>query len=247
MNSDDLERSSKAAFPATRWTQVMNAASAGTSGAEESFGGLYCDYWGPLYAYLRRRGLAPEEAEDVTQNFFVRLIEKQSLKNLEREGGRFRSFLLGSLRHFLANEWDYQQAKKRGGGLKPLSLEVSDEEGRYLALEVSSQLTPESLFERQWVLTLIDHVINRLRDPQPSKEQRALFEDLRAHLQSDRVGLPYAEIARKHGTTEGAIKVNVHRLRQRFGSLLREEIARTVSSENEIEDELRHLIRVISD
>jgi RNA polymerase sigma factor (sigma-70 family) len=225
----------------------MQAACGGALGSEEAFGRLYSDYWGPLYAFLRRRGLSPEEAEDVTQNFFVRLLEKQALKNLEREGGRFRSFLLGSMRNFLANEWDYQHAQKRGGGVKPLALDAADEEGRYLALELPATATPESLFELQWVLTLLERVVERLREQQPTAERQALFEDLRPHLQSDQVGLPYADIAGKHGMTEGAIKVAVHRLRQRYGIVLREEVARTVSNEAEIEEELRYLIRVVSD
>ncbi len=244
---NESERSSAADFRTTCWTQVMHAACAGALGSEQAFGQLYSDYWAPLYAFLRRRGFSPEESEDVTQNFFVRLLEKQALKNLERQGGRFRSFLLGSMRNFLANEWDYQHAQKRGGGIKPLALDAADEEGRYLALELPASATPESLFERQWVMTLLDRVIERLRQQQPSAERHALFEDLRPHLQSDRIGLSYAQIAQKHGLTENAVKVAVHRLRQRYGMLLREEIGRTVSTEAEIEEELRHLIRVISE
>jgi RNA polymerase sigma factor (sigma-70 family) len=225
----------------------MQAACGGALDSEEAFGQLYSDYWGPLYGFLRRRGFSPEESEDITQSFFIRLLEKQALKNLEREGGRFRSFLLGSMRNFLANEWDYHHAQKRGGGVKPLALDAADEEGRYLALELPASATPESLFERQWVMTLLDRVVERLREQQPSADRQAFFEDLRPHLQSDRIGLSYAQIAEKHGITEGAVKVAVHRLRQRYGMILREEIARTVSTEVEVEEELRHLIRVISD
>jgi RNA polymerase sigma-70 factor (ECF subfamily) len=235
------------AFGATHWTVVLEAARPNSPAGQTAFAQLYSDYWHPLYAFVRRRGLSAEEAEDITQSFFVRLIEKEALSNLRREGGRFRSFLLGALCNFLTNEWDRQHAQKRGGGQKPLSLDVSDEEGRYAALEAPDQETPESLFEKQWVSTLLSHVAERLGREQASGHKAALFEDLKPHLQSDASGRPYAEIALKHGTSEGAIKVAVHRLRQQYGLLLREEIARTVSAREEVEDELRHLLRVISD
>lgn len=235
------------AFGATHWTVVLEAARPNSPAGHTAFAQLYSDYWHPLYAFVRRRGLSAEEAEDITQSFFVRLIEKEALSNLRREGGRFRSFLLGALCNFLANEWDREHAQKRGGGRKPLSLDVSDEEGRYAALEAPDQETPESLFEKQWVLALLNHVSERLGEQQATLQKGALFEDLKPHLQSDRSGKPYAEIALKHGMSEGAIKVAVHRLRQEYRTLLREEVARTVSAKEEVEDELRHLLRVISD
>ena len=228
-------------FCATHWTLVLEAARPGSAG-QEAFGKLYSDYWHPLYAFIRRRGFSPEEAEDITQAFFARMLEKEALGGLKREGGRFRSFLLAAVSNFLANEWDRAHAQKRGGGVKPLSLDTADEEGRYVALEVAESTTPESMFEKQWVLTLLNRVMERLRCEQG--ERSALFEDLKPHLQSDRVGLPYAEIARKHGMSEGAIRVAVHRLRQRYGVLLREEIGRTVGSPDEVDEELRHLIQM---
>ena len=126
------------------------------------------DYWHPLYAYVRRRGFSPEEAEDITQDFFARTLEKEALRSLKREGGRFRSFLLAALNNFLADEWDRSRAKKRGGGVKPLSLDTADEEGRYMALEVPENATAETLFEKEWVLTLLGRVMERLRSEQES-------------------------------------------------------------------------------
>lgn len=199
-------------FCATHWTLVLEAARPNSAGYE-AFGKLYSDYWHPLYAFIRRRGFSPEEAEDITQGFFARTLEKEALGGLKREGGRFRSFLLAALSNFLANEWDRSHAQKRGGGVNPLALDTADEEGRYVA----ESATPESLFEKQWVLTLLNHVLERLRSEQG--ERSAMFEDLRPHLQRDSAGLPYAEIARKHGTSEGAVKVTVHRLRHRYGDL----------------------------
>lgn len=236
-----------AGFRTTCWTEVLLATHEAGFASDGAFGRLYSDYWRPIYAFLRRRGFTPEQAEDITQDFFVRLIEKQSLKNLAREGGRFRSFLLAALRNFLANEWDHRHAQKRGGGIAALSLDAADEEGRYLALELPDDATPESLFEKRWVLNLLDRVLERVRTLHPASERPGLFEDLRPHLQSDSAGLSYAEIAAKHGMSESAVKVTVHRLRHRYGAILREEIARTVSSEAEIEEELRHLIRVVTD
>jgi RNA polymerase sigma-70 factor (ECF subfamily) len=225
---------------------VLDAARPDSGPGQEAFTQLYSDYWRPLYAYVRRRGFAAEEAEDITQDFFARILEKQVLSTLERAGGRFRSFLLGAMNHFLANEWDYARAQKRGGGRKPLSLDAVNEEGNYVGFDVTAPETPESLFEKRWVLTLLNHVMDRLRDEQAAAEKAALFHDLRAHLKGDRSGASYAELGLKHGLTEGAIKVTVHRLRRRYGLILREEIARTVSTPAEVDEELRHLIQVIS-
>jgi RNA polymerase sigma-70 factor (ECF subfamily) len=147
--------------------------------------------------------------------------------------------------NFLADEWDRAQAQKRGSGLRPLSLDAEDGEARFQALAIAGELTPELLFERQWAATLLNHVAEQLRAEEMKSGRGELFEDLRPHLQSDRAGLPYAEIAARHGRSEGAIKVAVHRLRHRYGQYLREQIARTVSSPAEVDEELRHLIEVV--
>lgn len=231
------------AFRTTHWTVVLEAARPGTEQSHEAFARIYLDYWYPLYAYIRRRGYSPPDAEDIAQNFFVHLIEKQSLEGLEREGGRFRSFLLRSLDNFLANDWNRARAQKRGEGVPLLSLNVTDDEAKFLA-ETSVTETPETLFERQWVFTLLAKVLEHLRAECEASGKGGLFEALGPHLQGDRAGLPYAEIAARHGMSEGAVKVAAHRLRQRYGELLCEEIGRTVGSGEEVEGELRYLIAV---
>jgi RNA polymerase sigma factor (sigma-70 family) len=232
-----------AAFCTTHWSVVLSAARPGPDGDQQAFARLYTDYWSPLYAYIRRRGHSTTEAEDITQDFFTCLIEKRRLAGLEREGGRFRSFLLKSLDHFLANLWDRAQSQKRGGGMRPLSLNATEGDTDYCP-EVAGGETPESLFERQWVFTLLAHVLDRLRFECDAVGKGALFRDLQPHLQGESQGQPYAQIATRHSMSEGAIKVAVHRLRRRYGEMLREEIARTVSTPEEVDEELRHLLSV---
>lgn len=223
---------------------VLAAARPGAHDGQEAFAQLYRDYWPPLYAYVRRRGFGPAEAEDIAQNFFMRLIEKHSLSNLQREGGRFRSFLLSCLENYLANEWDRAHARKRGGGQEMLSLNAGQDEARF-AREKPDQQTPEVLFEKSWVLTLLEHVMARLLRESGSGDKAGFFQDVRLHLQGDHQGPPYAEIAARHAMSEAAVKVAVHRLRRRYGELLRNEIARTVSNPKEVDEELRHLIAVV--
>lgn len=234
-----------AAFQTTHWTIVLEAAQPGTAQAQDAFARIYTDYWFPLYSYIRRRGHSPQDAEDVAQNFFVHLIEKQSLVGMDREGGKFRSFLLRSLDNFLANEWDRAHAKKRGNGVQPLSLNVEEAEAKY-SLEPATAETPATLFEREWFFTLLTKVLAALRAECAAGEKASLFEDLRLSLQGDRLGLPYAEVASRHGMSEGAVKVTVHRLRHRYAEMLRDEISRTVSCAEEVEDEIRHFFALSS-
>jgi RNA polymerase sigma-70 factor (ECF subfamily) len=241
----DTNAGTHAAFRTTHWTVVMQAAQPDGDEGRAAFAQLYSDYWPPLYSYVRRRGFSPVEAEDLTQDFFTRLLEKEALAGLRREGGKFRSFLLGAVSNFLADEWDRAQTQKRGSGRKPLSLDAEDGEARFQALAIAGELTPESVFEKQWAVTLLERVAEELRAEETKSSRGDLFQDLQPHLQSDRAGLPYAQIATRHGMSEGAIKVAVHRLRQRFGQRLREEIARTVSSPAEVDEELRQLINVM--
>jgi RNA polymerase sigma factor (sigma-70 family) len=240
-----LSPSGNGAFVTTHWSVVLLAGQQ-TKEPEacEAFARVYLDYWYPLYAYVRRRGHTPTNAEDITQDFFVHLLAKKSLQGLEQTGGRFRSFLLRSVDNFLANEWDRRQAQKRGSGQANLSLNAADGEARY-AHAVSDRDTPETLFERQWALTLLSKVLEQLRKECEATGKTGLFEDLRLHLQGDRQGPPYAEIAARQGMTEGAVKVTVHRLRQRYVELLRGEIARTVSRPEEVDEELRHLVALV--
>jgi len=210
----------------------------------EAFARLYRDYWYPLYAYVRRRGYAQHEAEDLTQDFFVSLIKRQRLAGLEREGGRFRSFLLKALQNFLANEWDRAMAQKRGGGQSIVPLEEVDAESRFLA--DSTTETPEAAFDRNWAYAIIEHAMEHLEAELRSAGKESILPQLRLHLQGDRGGRPYAEIAAEWGLSESAVKTTVHRLRQRYGRLLRAEVARTVGDDAEAERELRHLIEVVS-
>jgi len=236
--------SGPAQFRTTHWSVVLEAARPGSPGGLEAFATLYRDYWYPLYAYVRRRGWSPHEAEDLTQDFLVALFERQRLAGLERGAGRFRSFLLKSLQNFLANAWDRAAALKRGGGFALIPLAEVDAESRFLADATAG--SPESSFERAWALTVIEHAMQHLDSELRAAGKERLWERLRPHLQGDRNGRPYAQIAAELGMTEGAIKVAVHRLRRRYGELLRAELARTVGAESEVADELRHLRTVVS-
>lgn len=197
-------------------------------------------YWYPLYAYVRRRGHTPQEAEDLTQEFFARLLAKNYLADVDREKGKFRSFLLASLKHFLANEWDRARAAKRGGGQPHLSLDTQTAETRYRS-EPADGLTPEKLLERQWALALLDHVLARLQAEFVTDGKEKQFDELKVWLTEGKGASSYAAVAATLGTTEGAAKVAVHRLRRRYRELLREEISHTVATPEEIDEEIRHL------
>ncbi len=201
-------------------------------------------YWYPVYAFVRRAGCRPEEAEDLTQEFFARLLEKHWLGDASRERGKFRSFLLASVRHFLANEWDRSQSLKRGGDRTILSLDFVTAEGRY-SLDPSHEVTPETLFERQWATALLAQVLARLRDEFASQGQEGQFERLKLFLTGSQERGSYNQLAGELNMGEGALKVAVHRLRRRYGELLREEIASTLASNAEIEEEIRYLVTVV--
>jgi RNA polymerase sigma-70 factor (ECF subfamily) len=202
-------------------------------------------YWWPLYAYVRRRGYEAHEAEDLTQEFFARLLTKNYLADVAREKGKFRSFLLASLKHFLANEWDRARAKKRGGEHAHISLDAHAAETRYRS-EPMDELTADKVLDRQWALTLLELVLARLDAEYAGAGKAELFERLKVYLTAVKDSVPYATVATKLGTTEGAAKVAVHRLRQRYRKLLREEIAHTVASPADIEGEIRHLFAAFS-
>jgi RNA polymerase sigma-70 factor (ECF subfamily) len=222
----------------------LEAARPDSPGGSQAFAQLYRDYWYPLYAYVRRRGRSPHEAEDLTQDFFVSLLERRRLAGLDRTGGRFRSFLLKSLQNFLANAWDHAAAQKRGGGQVSLPLDEVDAESKLLA--DSAVVTPEAAFERHWALALLELALRQLEAELQAAGKAIRFRPLFPHLQGDRNGRPYAEIAEALGLSESGVKVAVYRLRRRYGELLRVEVARTVDTEVDVEDELRHLIEVVS-
>jgi RNA polymerase sigma factor (sigma-70 family) len=228
-------------FATTRWSLVL-AAGADPSSADsrEALAALFETYWYPLYGFLRSRGYDTEDAQDLTQAFFARLLEKHAISQADPTRGRFRSFLLASLKHFAANERDRDMAKKRGGGAPMLSLEVEGAECRF-QMEPPSDETPERIFDRRWALTLLGRVMSRLEAEVSESGRHRQFERLKTYLTGDRPQLSYAETATELGTSEGAVKVAVHRLRRQFRDLVRDEIAQTVASPEEIEDELRHL------
>ncbi len=233
-----------AQFTTTHWSVILEAARPESSGSVDAFARLYQDYWYPLYAYVRRRGRGSHEAEDLIQDFFVSLLEHRRLRGLERGGGRFRSFLLKALQNFLANEWDRQAAQKRGGGCVIIPLDEVDAESRFIADPASP--VPEVEFERNWAFAVIGLAMRNLEAEMRSAGKDRVYEQLQPHLQGDRSGRPYAEIASELHMTEGAVKVAVHRLRQRYRELLLAELTRTVGHEAEVAEELRHLIAIVS-
>jgi RNA polymerase sigma factor (sigma-70 family) len=232
-----------AAFVTTHWSVVLSAARRDSPEASQALEALCRAYWYPLYAFVRRQGHDPPEAEDLTQEFFARLLDKNYLKDVTVEGGKFRSYLLTLLKHFLANEWNRERAQKRGGGRTLFSIDDKAAETRY-ACEAADNTTPETLFERSWAMTLLDQVMDRLRDEYAASGKSELFAALQDHLSGAERLVPYAELGAALGMSEGAVKVAVHRLRHRYGELLRAEIAQTVSGPEEVEEEIRNLITV---
>jgi RNA polymerase sigma factor (sigma-70 family) len=231
-------------FVTTQWTVVLSAARNDTPRARAALESLCQTYWHPLYAYVRRRGHSPEDAQDLTQEFFARLLERNAVATVSPDKGRFRSFLLASLNHFLADQWDKNRAQKRGGG-KVISLDPQIAETQ-LNEAAARDFTPERAFEHRWAMTLLEQVYQRLGEEYRQQNKAALFDALRFTLAGSSATAPYVELARQLDMTEGAVKVAVHRLRQRYRALLRETIADTVASPEEVEDELRYLFRILS-
>ena len=203
-------------------------------------------YWYPLYAYVRRQGHSPADAQDLTQEFFARLLEKDYLKAAAREKGRFRTFLIVALKRFLANEWDRLRAQKRGGGQLPVSLDTELAEQQY-RIEPAEGATAERVFERRWALTLLDRSMKRLREEFAAAGKVREFDRLKACLTADRGEISYAEIGAALDMSEGTARVAVHRLRKRFREVFREEIAHTVASPEEIDEEVRYLMGVLAE
>jgi DNA-directed RNA polymerase specialized sigma24 family protein len=231
-------------FATTQWSVVLAAAEPETPKAREAFGRLYRDYWPALYSYVRHRGHAPAAAEDITQDFFVSLLEKHRLDGLTREGGRFRSFLLAALKNHLANEWDRSRTIKRGGGEAPLSLDEIAAESAFKQTHVDTAPS-EQIFDRQWALTLLELARRRLEAGLVAAGKADLIQVLGPSLLGSADGSARTEQAARLGMSEGALKVAVHRLRKCFGELLRQEVARTVDDSAEIPAELRYLIDVV--
>jgi RNA polymerase sigma factor (sigma-70 family) len=232
-------------FRTTHWSVVLAAGRRSSPGARDALANLCQVYWYPLYAYIRRKEHSPADAQDLTQDFFTWLLEKNLAGKADRTRGRFRSFLLTSLDHFLAKEWRRAGARKRGGGHVVLSLDLAAGESRY-TLEPAHELTPELIYQRRWALTLLEETLAKLRDDFTRRGKLEQFEHLKPHLGGDDSTVPYSQIAAALGKTEGAVKVAVHRLRQRCRELLRAEIAQTVSSPEEVDEELRDLFESVA-
>lgn len=232
-------------FATTHWSVVLAAGGGEDTAAREALAALCRSYWYPLYAYARRRGHPPEEAEDLIQSFFVQFLEHNWVARADQQRGRFRTFLLTALDRFLANEWDKARAIKRGGHLRRVALGMDDAESRF-SREPTDTHTPEQQFERQWALTVLDRALAGLRDEYAGRGQAATFDALKPTLLGSREAQPYASLAETLGITEGSVKVAVSRLRDRYRQRLLEEIAHTVASPDEVESELRHLFRVLS-
>jgi RNA polymerase sigma factor (sigma-70 family) len=232
-----------AAFTTTHWSVVLEAQGESPA-AQEALEKLCRTYWRPIFAFLRRQGISSEEAEDVTQGFFAELLERRSLSAVRKEKGRLRSFLLGGLKYFLANEERRAMAVKRGKGQRPIPLEEL-RAGERIETEPADPMTPDQIYERRWALTVLEQVLDRLKNEYRTAGNAALFDSFK-ELLPDEPGSPsQAEIATQLGMTENAIRQAFYRFRQRYQSLLREEIASTVATPGDIEDELRHLIAVI--
>lgn len=231
-------------FTTTCWTRVLEAARFDSPEGAEAFAQLYKDYRYPLYAFVRRRGFSPEEAEDIIQVFFEKLIRNQGLDGLQREGGRFRSFLLTALSRLLANEWSKARSQKRGAGAQMVSLQSDDAETRFTAQPPDSAL-PELSFDRQWAFTLLERVVEVLRHQYERCGKKKIYDTLSPWLLTDPPTL-YHDLAAQLGMSEGAVKVALHRLRHRYGKAVREEIGRTVSGPEEVSAELQYLIRVVT-
>ncbi|MDB6058113.1 MAG: hypothetical protein JWO95_1957 [Verrucomicrobiales bacterium] len=224
---------------------VLSARDPHSSQSSEALETLCRNYWYPLYAYVRRQGRNPHDAEDLTQAFFARLLERNYLADVDQAKGKFRSFLVAALKHFLANEWDHANAQKRGGGKTVISIDVDAAENAY-RFEPADSVSADKIFERRWAMTLLDRTLQRLASEYESEGKIQLYEELKSTITGDQAGTAYATIAKRLGSSEGAIKVAAHRLRQRYREVLRSEIAETVNTREEVEEELRHLFSALS-
>jgi RNA polymerase sigma-70 factor (ECF subfamily) len=240
---DAIGQHGGAAFTTTHWSVVLEAQGESPA-AQEALEKLCRTYWRPIFAFLRRQGLPPEQAEDITQGFFAQLLERRSLDAVRREKGRLRSYLLGALKYFLTDEQRRATAIKRGKGQRLIRLEELRADERK-EMEPADPVTAEMIYERRWALTVLERVLSRLKDEYLAADNAALFDSLK-ELLPDEPGAPsQAEIATRLAMTENAVRQAFYRFRQRYQALLREEIAHTVATPGDIEDELRHLIVVI--
>ncbi len=244
-HSNAAPSAGQSAFVTTHWSVVLSAASLNSEPSRKALESLCAAYWFPLYAYVRRRGHSPPDAEDLTQEFFLHLLEHNWVAKADRQKGRFRSFLLMAMNRFLANEWDKARTRKRGAQVRFVPLLAGEAETRYLR-EPADATTPEEAFERQWALTTLDEAVRSVRAEYERGGKGALFEALKPCLVGSRETQPYAELGAVLNLSEGAIKVAVCLLRERYRQQLKEQIAQTVATPAEAESELRHLFRVLA-
>ena len=228
----------------TQWSQVLAARDGADTEARAALEGLCRTYWRPLYAYVRHQGASPDEALDLTQGYFTELLEKDFLSDVDPAKGRFRSFLLVSLRNYLSHQHERVKALKRGGGTSVLSLDSSEGEATY-SLRPADTMTPEQLYERRWAMTVLDRALDRLHQECRQAGNQAQFEQLRQYLTSTEPQVPYREVGETLGMSEGAVATAVHRLRKQYGRCLRAEVAETVVDRAEVDDELRHLLGAV--
>ena len=231
-------------FQTTHWSLVLAARTGGSPESRDALEKLCNAYWFPLYAFVRRQGYAAEDARDLTQGFFTRLLERRDLESVRPDLGRFRSFLLASVKHFLSNERDRERAKKRSPGSPLVSLDAREAEDRY-GLEPPDALTPETLFEHKWAGTVLARTLARLELEWKGEERGRRFRLLRGHLTGDEPEVSYREMGAALGMTEDAVKMLVSRLRRQFGELLRAEIANTVRAPGDVDAEIRYLLGVL--
>jgi RNA polymerase sigma factor (sigma-70 family) len=242
----NVDKGNSPIFATTRWTVVLNAGDARSAEPAGALAQLCQTYWYPLYAFTRRQGASVEDAQDLTQEFFARLIERNYLDQADRNKGKFRWFLLGALKHFLSNQRERERAVKRGGRIVHIPLDEIMAEKRY-QLEPSTNLTPEKLFERAWAMTLLARTREQLREHYEKAGKRERFEKLECFLPGGYEKKSYSEMGEELGVSEGALRVELHRLKATYRELLRTEIAHTVSTPTEIDEELRHLIEAMQD
>lgn len=245
MTNGATSRGGPRIFPVTQWTVVLKAGATPSPESAAALARLCAAYWYPLYVYVRRSGYAPADAEDLTQEFFARLLEHQWVARVDPDKGRFRSFLLMVMKRFLVKEWDKAKAVKRGGQVQCISLSFDTAETRYIQ-EPADTRTPEQVFEKQWSLTLLASVLGKLRASYEQDGKGELFCVLEPCLVGARENQPYAELGARLGLAEGAVRTAVFRLRQRYREFLEAEIAQTVASPEEVGEELRHLFRVMA-
>jgi RNA polymerase sigma-70 factor (ECF subfamily) len=232
-------------FTTTHWSVVLAAAETSSAEAASALAALCQIYWYPLYAYVRRKGYVVEDAQDLTQEFFARLLGKNYLSSVDRQKGKFRSFLLASLEHFLAKEWTRANRLKRGGGQTIIAWDGCEPEERY-RLEPSDDWSAERIYERRWALTVLEHAMTTLGAEYAAAGKQELFDSLRPFISGSDDDVSYAELSRRLQMSEGAVRVAVHRLRQRYSETVRAEIGRIVHRPEEIDEELRHLFSALS-